>query len=178
MRQSLNVTELLPLKAFYLGFSLKDHVDLAWILNMVDESIEKCGEHESFQKRKVFYLLLKCELNRDTDNVIENRKIVKTFCEENNYTVFFNNYMKIVQSTLLSTKVVGAGEMSKVKTAEISDHERRLAFDTNGTPHLYRFDVALEGLGLDGYQCSEQESRFLYKVTLREMLDNHFGKLK
>ena len=46
---------------------------------MVNESIEKYGEKEEFKTRKIFYLLLKCELNRDTDNVSEDRKIAKIF---------------------------------------------------------------------------------------------------
>lgn len=175
MRRSLTLAELLPLKAFYLGFSLRGHVDLARVLDMVDESIERCGENENLQIRKVFYLLLKCELNRDTDNTIENRKIVRNFCEEKDHIVFFNNYMKIVNSTLLSTKVVGGGAMSIVKNSKISDHEERRMVGENGIPYIGKFDVALEALGFDGYRCSEHESRFLHKVTLREMLDKHFG---
>lgn len=176
MRRSLTLAELLPLKAFYLGFSLRGHVHLAQVLDMVDEAIERCGESENLRIRKVFYLLLKCELNRDTDNTIENRKIVKNFCEEKGHIVFFSNYMKIVQSTLLSTKVVGGGAMSIVKNSEISDHEERLIFGAKyDTPYIGKFDLALEGLGFDGYQCSEHEFRFLHKVTLREMLDKHFG---
>ena len=172
----LSLTKLLPLKAFYLGFSLKDHADFARVLNMVDESIERCGEYESFQKRKVFYLLLKCELNRDTDNVIESRKIVKTFCEEKDHIDFFNNYMKIVYYTLSSTNVVGGGGMSFVKNSGISDHELRSIIDEEGIPSVGRFDTPLEALGLHGYQCSKKESRFLHEVTLREMLDKHFGE--
>ena len=176
MRYSLDLTELLPLKAFYLGFSLKDHVDLSRVLVMVDESVERCGESENLPTRKVFYLLLKCELNRYTNNVIENRKIVKKYCEEKDHIDFFNNYMKIVNSTLLSTNVVGGGGMSIVKSSEISDHEKRPIVDQWGNLSIGKFDTPLEALGLHGYQCSEKEFRFLHEVTLKEMLDKHFGE--
>ena len=156
MRHSLRITELLPLKVFYLGFALKNHAELSTVIDIVDESIERCRKDD--YTRTVFYLLLKCELSRDTDSVIKNRETTKVFCEECGaafhgkddevYMNFFNNYMKIVNSTFLPTKIVGGGAMSIVKKAEISDHEDRPAADEYGNLVTSTFDTPLEALGL------------------------------
>ena len=85
--------------------------------------------------------------------------------------------MKIVNSTLLSTKIVGGGAMSSVKKAEISDHEDRPAVDSYGNLVPNIFDTPLEALGLHRTDCSEKDYRFLHEVTLIEILDKHFGDI-
>lgn len=171
---SLDVTQLLPLKAFYLGFALADNINLPKVREMVDESIEKCGEKEDFQTRKVFYLLLKCELNRDTDNVSKDRKIAKNFCEEEGFEIFFENYIKIINETSSRKTIVGGGAMSHVRQEKISDHDSYFGEDEFGWMSLQKIDYALESLGLSIENCSNKDLNFLHKVTLRDILDKHF----
>ena len=172
MRYSLDITELLPLKVFYLGFSLKDHTDLSKVKDMVDESIDRCGESENLQTRKVFYLLLKCELTRDTDSIIRNREIAKNFCDETDHVDFFHNYMRIVNATLLSKKVVGGGAMSTIKQDEISDAEFS-SINTYQGVVTRRYELPLQALGIGRFDLSEKDNKFLYNVTLKEILDKH-----
>ena len=181
MRYSLDITELLPLKAFYLGFSLKEHVDnhvdLLGIIDTVDESIERCGESESLQTRKAFYLLLKCELTRDTASVTRNREIAKNFCDETDHVDFFHNYMKIVNATLQPKKVVGGGAMSTIKQEEISHKEVRYVPKYHGVVEIgveiIEYELPLEALDLRKGDLSEKDYKFLYEVTLKEILDRH-----
>jgi len=175
MRHSLSLTELIPLKAFYLGFSLKDHFDHPRIIDRVDESIKKCREGEGIPKRTTFYLLLKCELCRDRDNALDVRVTAKNFCEEKGVEVFFENYMKIVNGTLMLKKVVGSGSISRVEKGKITDREVRQHEDQYGIVRSESVhDLALESLGLNRMNCSDEDYRFLYEVTLREIWNKHF----
>ena len=58
MKYNLGITELIPLKAFYLGFSLQNNAILPKVKDLVDEAIERCGQIEEFSTKKVFYLIL------------------------------------------------------------------------------------------------------------------------
>ena len=141
---------------------------------MVNESIEKCGEKEEFKTRKIFYLLLKCELNRDTDNVSEDRKIAKNFCGEGDFKIFFDNYMKIVKSTLSTKKIVGGGAFSSIKNEETFDHETNLGFDNFGFFGSVRIETPLESLNLSLDDCSKKDLNFLQKTSLKTIIEKHF----
>lgn len=176
MGYSLHVSDLLPLKAFYLGFSLKDNINLPKVREMVDESIEKCGEREDFQTKKVFYLLLKCELNRDTDNVSKDRKIAKNFCKEEGFEIFFENYMKIIKFTLSTKRIVGGGAFSSIKKEEITDHETHFGYNDFGFLTSERLETPLKSLNLSIHDCPDKDRNFLLKTSLKSIIDKHFGE--
>ena len=97
MKISLDIN-ILPLKAFFVGFSLKRHHDQLKVAETIDGAIKKCCEKND-SLRKAFYLLIKSEMTRGTDVSIKNREIAKLHCEETNNAYLFDVYMRIVDAT-------------------------------------------------------------------------------
>ena len=195
MKYNLGITELIPLKAFYLGFSLQNNAILPKVKDLVDESIERCGQIEEFSTKKVFYLILKCELNRNTDSIARDREIAKNFCDKSDHLGVFLNYMKIVDATELAKTVIGKKRgivspdqtssmgggvfpdsldtMSMTKQEERSHHKGRWIHTDEGQIQI-NYTLPLRSLDLSEYDLAEKDKKFLYKASFSEILDKHF----
>ena len=181
MPYSLDVTEILPLKAFYLGFSLKDNLNLDKVESMITKSIDMCEGEEKHKHKKIFYLLLDCEIHREKKNFANYRKVAKVFCKEKNLETYFENYLKIVNKTLSTKKVYGGGKFSVVKQEEVSDEEwifQGVSYypGVGLGGHWARLDSPLEALGLKREHLTEKDLWFLYKVGLSYIIEKHFGE--
>ena len=174
MIYNLEIAELIPLKAFYLGLSLRNNAISSKAKDLVDEAIERCGQGEDFSTKKVFYLLLKCELNRNTDSIVRDREIAKNFCDKSDHSDIFLNYMKIVDATQSVKKVIGGGAMSMIKQGEVSEYEDAFAISDDGGVFQIRVELPLNSLDLTRNDLSEEDKKFLYKSSFSEILDKHF----
>ena len=194
MKYNLGLTELIPLKAFYLGFSLQNNAILPKVKDLVDEAIERCGQIEEFSTKKVFYLILKCELNRNTDSIARDREIAKNFCDKSDHLGVFLNYMKIVDATELAKTVIGKTRsmvspdqassivgmtidsldtMSMIKQEARSDHKGRWIRTDEGEVKV-NYTLPLSSLDLLEHDLAEKDKKFLYKTSFSEILDKHF----
>ena len=195
MKYNLGITELIPLKAFYLGFSLQNNaIFLPKVKDLVDEAIERCGQIEEFSTKKVFYLILKCELNRNTDSIARDREIAKNFCDKSDHLGVFLNYMKIVDATEVAKTVIGKkggivspdqtssmggiysdslDTMSMTKQEERSNHKGRWIHTDEGQIQI-NYTLPLSSLDLREYDLAEKDKKFLYKASFSEILDKHF----
>ena len=148
---SLNIDILIPLKAHRLGCKLKNHNNLSAVIEVIEDAINRCGDKEKFSKRKIFYYLLKCEITKETNSLLDNRSTVKKYCEDNNQEDLFENYMRIVDYNLPRKKI----------------------------DYLYNFPEGRSNM-LDelfgGHEISEKDASFLNHTTLKEILDKHFGE--
>ena len=147
----LNIDILIPLKAHLLGFKLKNHNNLSAVIEIVEDAINRCGDKEEFTERKIFYYLLKCEITREANSLLDNRNTVKKYCEDNNQEDLFKNYMMIVDYNLPRKKI----------------------------DYLYNFQESRSGILTElfgGHEISEKDASFLNHTTLKEILDKHFGE--
>ena len=91
----IKIDKLLVLKAFYLGYEIREnHFNEAEALKMVNRAIDYYeSQNSTFSKselkRKLFYLLIKCELLRHEDSVQGIRALTQKFAKSINNTVGF-----------------------------------------------------------------------------------------
>tara|TARA_B100000780_G_scaffold267358_1_gene224352 strand:- start:455 stop:937 length:483 start_codon:yes stop_codon:yes gene_type:complete len=154
-----NIDILIPIKAHSLGFKLKNHNNLSAVIEIVEDAINRCGDKKEFAKRKVFYYLLKCEITKETNSLLDNRNTVKKYCEDNNQENLFENYMRIVDYNLPTKKI------------DYLYNVQERSFNTD-VANVYEPLKELFG----GHEISEKDASFLYHTTLKEILDKHFGE--
>ena len=177
MTYNIELNKMIPLKAFFCGVKIKDnsktHSDK--IINDVNKCIEKCGTKKGikFSRRKIFYLLLKCELSRETDKSLEDRKIAKDFCEVVNCEVFFDNYMTIVNGSIMEKKVIGGGSFSQISKNKISSHKTRDGFDSYGKDVHKKEESVLKSLNLIEKRLSYKDIKFLYETSYSQIKQKH-----
>ena len=169
----LAVDKLLPLKAFYLGQSIANHRNSPEAIKMIDKAVVLCGDSEDFQIRKVFYLLIKCEVNRDSNWRSSDRDIARKFCKEIHHDILYENYMKIVEITVSRTTV---SDWSIVRPGRTHSGENSYHMFAEDESALRRHEPLFRALGLSIRDCSEQNHKFLYDTSLIFILDKHFGE--
>ena len=146
--------KLLVLKAFFLGRAINSKKNICSIaLEMIDAAI---NFHESktdkkSKRRYLFYILLKSEVLGSTEESIELRKLALQLSQEiDEFALVFKDYMSV-----------------KEKIESIPMSQDMAVGDIE-----YFTKAVLKALNLK-YEIGGREYKFLYKVSLRELLEKH-----
>lgn len=171
---SIEVDKLLVLKAFYLGRRLlSNSKSVTDALKMIDAAIESLTKRDGDDEklRLLFYILLRCEITRGTDQSIQFRQEAKNISNDIK-SRSYEYYMIIEEATQSTKQVVGfsAGFIADkgVKEGGVRDFE-----DEYGNAFQSYVDPASNALGVDFKYISPKESHFLHDVNLMDMLRHH-----
>jgi len=142
---NVSIEKLLVLKVFILAHKISSkQTSKTMALDMVNVAINKLrgsiGKENSL--RRIFYLLLKSEILRETDAVASLRKEGKSIAEKTS-SDSFRLFMAVQEAT-----------------------------QTRSTDSGFQKDMFVK-IGIDEQNLSEQECNFLFKTTLKEMLEKH-----
>ena len=142
---NVSIEKLLVLKVFILAHKISSkQTSKTMALDMVNVAINKLrgsiGKENSL--RRIFYLLLKSEILRETDAVASLRKEGKSIAEKTS-SDSFRLFMAVQEAT-----------------------------QTRSTDSGFQKDM-FANIGIDEQNLSEQECNFLFKTTLKEMLEKH-----
>ena len=184
MNTPLGTNLLIPLKAFFVGFSLKRHHDQIKVAETIDDAINQFSDTNGLQQRKAFYLLIKCEITRDIEGSIDNREIAKRYCEENNIKDLFETYMHIVDKTNYAYERVdssGKGSVDSgyyLKNLDIHQDAILSVYGIVNSGYQNYFNDH-EGYPVNVHTeantyLTKKDYNFLFNVTLKEILDKHF----
>ena len=165
--------KLLVLKAYYMGHAVaqKKHNE-SEALKMADSAIAKLEQFSDSQSkvRLLFYVLLKSEILRETQDVIELRRRAKAIAEDIGGNVF-DYFMAVEDATQTRKKVYG------IQTGIIADKgvqsTVRYTVSDGFNVWVVSYDAACRALGIDENRLSDKDRHFLYKVSLKEMLEKH-----
>lgn len=139
----IEIEKILVLKAFHMGRVISDKKTyVSKSLEMINLAIKKfnnMADAES-QLRLLFYVLLKSEILRDTESIVELRKYSKALASDLNSNIF-DYYMLIEQASLSSSKVDGfqSGMINNVGFRTSINCSSN--YDSNS---LYSYDVACQ----------------------------------
>jgi hypothetical protein len=166
---------ILVLKAHYMGrMFVNKEKNIQSILDSVNFAINEL-DHRNEKKdkiRQIFYIFLKIEILRDSQDVIDLRKRAKEISEEIDSKAF--NYFMAVQETTSSINVLDNSFQSGV----ILNVKAGIGFTVESSMSDYSDNFVLYGpaanaLDLGGWEISDKEHKFLLHTRLHEMLENH-----
>ena len=172
-KMAIDTEKLLVLKAYYMGHAIaekKQNIPVA--IDMVNAAIQYLEAHrtEENEMRLLFYVLLKAEILRETDEAIELRKRAKKISEKIGGNVF-SYYMAVEEATQTKSKAYGI-QQGVIANKGVQTLESYTVTDGFNV-WVVRYDVACRALGVDEHRLTEKESNFLQKITLKEMLEKH-----
>ena len=182
MKTSLDIN-ILPLKAFFVGFSLKRHHNQPKVAETIDSAINKCCEKND-SLRKVFYLLIKSEMTRGTEVSIKNREIAKLHCEQTDNAYLFDVYMRIVDATNSGYGYVDSSGKGVIDhgyyQTKIDIYQDALLsvcvlIDPDYLTYINDKTYPVSDHNEENTYLTKKDYNFLFNVTLKEILDKHFG---
>ena len=117
----ISTNNLFLLKAFYLGFRIRESSELVdKALSMVEKAIKHYTSmhylSNTDKSRLLFYYFVKCEILRREASIGELRSNIKTYAQNIEAVEVFNDYMKVVDSTLVRNKLNDIVEQPRVNT--------------------------------------------------------------
>ena len=174
MAVEVDKDKLLALKAYYLGRKVTENPQsVAVALKMIDVAVEVLSKRNGNEEklRLLFYILLKCEITRDTDECIELRKEAKQISKDLRSSSF--DYFLRIEGVTQSRKEVVGFSAGVIADSGIKDGGLREQVDSFGHVSVLAVDYASEALGVDFGSLSPNEIRFLEKTNLMEMLQHH-----
>lgn len=173
MLEKDGIHKLLVLKAFYLGRALSDHKDKTWALDVINRAIEQLKGLPDRQSkiRLLFYLLLKAEANRQSDNVVEIREYAKKVASELGGEVF-HDFISIENATQTLKRAYGL-EKGFIADKGIKNTIEAKVVGYGYDKHLEYYDAACRAVGIDPNKLSAKGFNFLHKVSLTKMLESH-----
>ena len=166
---------ILVLKAHYMGrMFVNKEKNLQSILDSVNFAINEL-DHRNEKKdkiRQIFYIFLKIEILRDSQDVIDLRKRAKEISEEIDSKAF--KYFMAVQKTTSSINVLDNSFQSGV----IKNVNAKIGFTvespmSDDSDNFVLYGAAASALDLGGCEISDKEHKFLLHTRLHEMLENH-----
>lgn len=186
--------KILVLKAHYMGrMFVKKDKNLQAILDSINSAINEL-DHRNGKKdkiRQIFYILLKIEILRDSQDIIDLRKRAKEISEKMGSNVF-NYFMAVQEVTSSKIKVVDemqTGIFTKNKARigmtgdewipsdsrnySITEAEDDIFFDEPDVSGFVLSGPAVDALDLNGFEISVQEHDFLMNTRLYEILEKH-----
>jgi hypothetical protein len=170
---AIDTEKLLVLKAYYMGHGIaekKQNVSVG--IDMANSAIQylKADRTEKNDTRLLFYVLLKSEILRGTDEAIELRKRAKEISERFGGNVF-SYYMAVEEATQTKSKAYGIqqGVIANKGVQTVESYTVTDGFNV----WVVRYDAACRALGIDENRLTKKESNFLQKITLKEMLKKH-----
>ena len=171
---SVSVTQLMALKAFYLGHGIassKTYVNIS--CNMVDAAIRQFEGSDSPESvtRTLFYILLKAEIQRGTPDALTLRAKAKMIAETHGSDVY-RHYMSIEEATQTRSKVEGL-ETGIIGNKGVQAVKKYSVENNRFSVSHVEFDAALNALDLRESELKQNDINFLRKVTLKDILDRH-----
>ena len=171
---AVDIRKLLVLKAFYMGHAISETKhNIAVALDMIDTAIRSLEKNQNRQDqlRLLFYVLLKSEILRETADVLELRAYAKDISEGLGGRVF-GYFMAVEESTQTRKRIYG------IKVGVVADEGvKNPTFSHDEKDGIYvrrvHADGACRAIGVEKDQLTKKEINFLYKVTLKEMLEKH-----
>jgi len=173
----LKIDKLLVLKAFYLGYQIREgdfNKDEA--LKMVNRAISFYGFQEktfskSELKRKLFYILIKCELLRHEDSITNLRVAAQELAKSIKNAEMYFDYMKIVEATIVihrSPDIVNRSEY-KGKTTLYNSPAWYVDTEDDGFENNISPFTAINVTE----ELTSSQTNFLYKVSLLDIMKKH-----
>jgi len=170
---AIETEKLLVLKAYYMGHAIAEtNHNKNTALKMIDAAISKLESQKDPQSqvRLLFYVLLKSEILRDDQQVIDLRRRAKEVAEHIGGNVF-DYYMAVEDATQTRKKAYG------MQKGIISDKgiQTTVSYTVTDGYNVWvvSYDAACRALGVEERRLSEKELHFLHKVSLKEMLEKH-----
>lgn len=171
---SLTTEQLLVLKAYYLGHGIAENsarsaTATGWIdraLNILSTETSKEG-----LVRLLFYLLLKAEIARGTAEVLSLRARAKDLSDRLDPNLF-DLYMKIEDATQSRSRAHGL-HAGYIANDGVQTTKRYAVAKDRFNFTVVEFDAALNAVGVDLSDLNASHHAFLYKVTLKQMLEKH-----
>ena len=191
----------IPIKAFYLGIELSREQNRSKKRTKAKKMILKAlalSENPNFQNKvdpdnsplpikngklmAIFYLLVLSETFRKdkSEESIKWRSKAKELCHSLNQNKIFNNYMKLVESTTIKSKVIGGGRLSQIKKGTVRPNKPREVNESHPLNYLAKVSglpVDLVNSAFNGNLLYEYETElWIQTTTLNEILELQFGK--
>jgi hypothetical protein len=171
---AVQVDKLLALKAFYLGRKILTNpqsvTTARGMIDVAEESLEQRDGNDQ-KLRLLFYVLLKCEIFRGSDEAVDYRSKAKQLADDIRSNAF-EYYMRIEEATQATKEVYG---ISAVVIADkgIQEGSYREFEDDFGTIHQISADNASAAMGVDRARITAKEAKFLDETNLMDMLREH-----
>ena len=174
----LNIDKLLVLKAFYLGYEIREnHFNETEALKLVNRAIGyyACLNKtlsKSETKRKLFYLLIKCELLRHEKNVENLRADAQELDKSIKSSKMYLDYMKIIEATLLIHRSPDIVRRSEYKGKTTLFNSPAWYVDTEDDGFANNMSP-FEAINVTESMLSSKQVKFLYKIPLLEIMKKH-----
>tara|TARA_B100001964_G_C14180244_1_gene575858 strand:+ start:846 stop:1460 length:615 start_codon:yes stop_codon:yes gene_type:complete len=189
----------IPIKAFYLGMvhsrgqkrlgkrpKAEKMIVKAWELSE-DPNFQNKTDHDNFllpikegKLMAIFYLLVLSEISRmDQFNESTDWRLkAKELCDSLNQNKIFNNYMKLIESTIIKSKVIGGGRFSQIKKGTVRSNKPRETHENHPLNYLAKvtdsqFDLVYSVFNVG---LSYDDDVWMKQTTLNEILELQFGK--
>lgn len=167
----MNTEKLIILKSFYLASRIVSDANRSTAIEF-SHKIVSYAEKQCSPLQRVFYLLFRCEVCReDFSSLVHARLEAQNFCSQS----IWDDYMKMVAKTQSRTQVVGGGSFGGIARGKTNQHIYNTVIGPYGEVQSERIDLAFEALGSHVSHLNKSESRFIFQVSLKEMLKKHFG---
>lgn len=170
----VSVEKLLVLKSYYLGHAISEKkIIFSSALEMIDAAIDflQSKTDRINRRRYFFYILLKSEVLRGTEESIEYRKKAQELSHQIDSYSLYKDFMSIEAAT--QSKHKSHGWQKGIIGNRGVEHKKQFVYFTYMGPEVGVYDSALRALDLDEKDLSEKERRFLFKVNLKELLEKH-----
>jgi hypothetical protein len=175
----IKIDKLLVLKAFYLGYEIREnHFNEAEALKMVNRAIDYYeSQNRTFSKselkRKLFYLLIKCELLRHKGSIQGIRALSQEFAKSINNTEMYFNYMKIIEETTLIHKSPDIVQMPEYKGKTSLQVSPSWLTDTEDGNFFHTGQTPFHALGIYNEDLSQKQRDFFYKSSILDIMKKH-----
>ena len=170
---NVETDQLLALKAACLGRAIAEapvrRVTSAPLIASAIAHLAQFGS-EVHRRRLVFYLLLRAEINRDSETPIEDRARAMGICQELRSNLY-SYFMKIEEATQARRQLDG---IQTLRVVDPGIHRTTMVEGKNGfETWVTRHDLVFEALGLQPSMLKDSERRFVDSVTLADLLRKH-----
>lgn len=170
---TIDRVKLAILKAYLLGRAVAErHGSKGEILRLTQAAIDQLSTSGSDEQniQLLFYTLLKCELLRESPDIVSCRAQAKSVAYQIGEEVF-DNYMAVQDATQTKKAAYGM-QQGIIADSGVQTYEE---YGVSDGHHVWivRKNVALEALNIDEKDLSESEMRFLHEVPLYKILEKH-----
>lgn len=170
----LRPEKLLVLKAYYLGHGIsQNRTGLPIARQWIDRAIDAFKGHETDEDclRLFFYTLLKAEVLRGSEAVVEARRFAKEVSSRIDPGLF-DLYMKIEDATQTRSRALGL-ESGYIGNDGIQTIKKYAVQEDRFKSTWVEFDAVLQAAGVEFSDLSRSDGAFLYEVTLKQILEKH-----
>ncbi|MBC8269353.1 MAG: hypothetical protein H8E36_11430 [Rhodospirillaceae bacterium] len=168
------VDKLLTLKAFYLARSiLMKPQRVSDALKMIEVAVKALEKRTGNQEklRLLFYILIKCEIHRESEECIDIRERAKGLSVEIRSKAY--DYYMAIEEVTQTTKQVHGFSAGVIADNGVKIESHRVGQDYFGNTFEYYHDYASATLGVELNSLRKQDLNFLKNTNLMEVLTHH-----